>query len=84
MLFSYLKFYDWDWLIVIFLIRLLFCSFIVLTGKIIHEISLVEVVGCTLDICLLGYYVITVGISWKIYAKAYYSAVILEYGRICM
>jgi len=54
----------------------------VLTGKILHEISLVEVIGCTLDICLLGYYVITVGISCKIYTKAY-SAVILEYGR-CM
>jgi len=72
-----------DRLIVIFPIRLLFCSFIVLTGKILHEISLVEIIGCTLDICLLGYYVIMVGISCKMYAKAYYSAVILEYGR-CM
>lgn len=44
---------------------MLFCSFISLTEKVLHEISLVEIVGCTLNICFLGYYVIMVGISRK-------------------
>ncbi|KAL0117042.1 hypothetical protein PUN28_010124 [Cardiocondyla obscurior] len=37
--------------------------FISLTEKIIHEISLVEIIGCTLNICFLGYYVI---MEWHI------------------
>ncbi|XP_011058403.1 PREDICTED: uncharacterized protein LOC105148395 [Acromyrmex echinatior] len=31
-------------------------NFISLTEELLHEISLVEVVGCTLNICFLGYY----------------------------
>ncbi|KAK9299124.1 hypothetical protein QLX08_007744 [Tetragonisca angustula] len=31
-------------------------NFIALTENLLHEISLVEVVGCTLNICFLGYY----------------------------
>lgn len=31
-------------------------SFISLTEELLQEISLVEVVGCTLNICFLGYY----------------------------
>ncbi|XP_035737203.1 uncharacterized protein LOC118448265 isoform X1 [Vespa mandarinia] len=34
-------------------------KFISLTEEVLNEISLVEVVGCTLNICLLGYYCIT-------------------------
>ncbi|XP_015179321.1 PREDICTED: odorant receptor 13a-like [Polistes dominula] len=34
-------------------------NFISLTEEVLNEISLVEVVGCTLNICLLGYYCIT-------------------------
>ena len=33
-----------------------FYSFIALTEDLLHEISLIEVVGCTLNICFLGYY----------------------------
>lgn len=35
-------------------------SFISLTEELLHEISLVEVVGCTLNICFLGYYLLMV------------------------
>ncbi|XP_024876935.1 odorant receptor 85f-like [Temnothorax curvispinosus] len=31
-------------------------NFISLTEELLHEISLIEVVGCTLNICFLGYY----------------------------
>ncbi|KAG6804456.1 hypothetical protein HZU73_00378 [Apis mellifera caucasica] len=31
-------------------------NFIALTEDLLHEISLIEVVGCTLNICFLGYY----------------------------
>ncbi|XP_011158761.2 odorant receptor 82a isoform X2 [Solenopsis invicta] len=34
-------------------------NFISLTDKILREISLVEVVGCTMSMCLLGYYIVT-------------------------
>ncbi|XP_024876942.1 uncharacterized protein LOC112457875 [Temnothorax curvispinosus] len=37
--------------------------FISLTEKVLHEISLVEIVGCTLNLCFLGYYVI---MEWEI------------------
>lgn len=35
-------------------------SFIALTEDLLREISLVEVVGCTINICFLGYYSMTV------------------------
>lgn len=38
-------------------------SFITLTEELLHEISLVEVVGCTLNICFLGYYCMMVHIN---------------------
>ncbi|XP_072747239.1 odorant receptor 82a-like isoform X1 [Anoplolepis gracilipes] len=34
-------------------------NFISLTDKILREISMVEVVGCTLSMCFLGYYTVT-------------------------
>ncbi|XP_018344145.1 PREDICTED: odorant receptor 85c-like [Trachymyrmex septentrionalis] len=37
-------------------VRILY--FIKLTEKVLQQVSLVEVVGCTLNICLLGYYAI--------------------------
>lgn len=37
-------------------------SFISLIEELLHEISLVEVVGCTLNICFLGYYCMMVHI----------------------
>ncbi|XP_047365578.1 uncharacterized protein LOC124955335 isoform X2 [Vespa velutina] len=33
-------------------------NFISLTENLLHEVSLIEVVGCTLNMCLLGYYCI--------------------------
>jgi len=42
-------------------------SFISLTDKVLREISVVEIVGCTLNMCFLGYYTITVCISYKKY-----------------
>ncbi|KAL6259106.1 hypothetical protein P5V15_009028 [Pogonomyrmex californicus] len=37
--------------------------FISLMQKVLHEISLVEIIGCTLNICFLGYYII---MEWEI------------------
>ncbi|KAL0117061.1 hypothetical protein PUN28_010129 [Cardiocondyla obscurior] len=41
--------------------------FISLTDKVLREISVVEIVGCTLNMCFLGYYTLTVCISYKKY-----------------
>lgn len=45
-------------------------SFIALTEELLHEISLVEVVGSTLNMCFLGYYTMMVWILrrhvWKL------------------
>ncbi|XP_011880196.1 PREDICTED: uncharacterized protein LOC105568828 isoform X1 [Vollenhovia emeryi] len=41
--------------------------FISLTDKILREISVVEIVGCTLSMCLLGYYLIMVCILYEKY-----------------
>jgi len=54
-------------------------SFISLTDKVLREISVVEIIGCTLNMCFLGYYTITVCISYKKYvprkAHRYFEAV---------
>ncbi|XP_072747242.1 uncharacterized protein [Anoplolepis gracilipes] len=42
-------------------------NFISLTNKVLREVSLVEVVGCTLSMCFLGYYTIT---EWQNKASA--------------
>lgn len=46
---------------------LLSFSFISLTDKVLREISVVEIVGCTLNMCFLGYYTIMVCIAYKKY-----------------
>ncbi|KAL6259107.1 hypothetical protein P5V15_009029 [Pogonomyrmex californicus] len=43
--------------------------FISLTEKILHEIFLVEIVGCTMNMCFLGYYII---MEWEIGELASY------------
>lgn len=40
------------------------CSFVSRTEKIMNVICLVELIGCTMHICLLGYYCIMV---WKFF-----------------
>lgn len=47
----------------------------------LQEISIVETVGCTLNMCFLGYYAITVCISYKKYVPRgrYYCVIINRY-----
>ncbi|KAL6259111.1 hypothetical protein P5V15_009033 [Pogonomyrmex californicus] len=48
--------------------------FISLTDKVLREISVVEIIGCTLNMCLLGYYTIT---EWEIKNSASYITYIV-------
>ncbi|XP_050457493.1 odorant receptor 63a-like [Cataglyphis hispanica] len=48
--------------------------FISLTDKVLREISIVEIVGCTLNMCFLGYYIIT---EWNIKEPAHYITYII-------
>ncbi|XP_011880193.1 PREDICTED: uncharacterized protein LOC105568825 isoform X2 [Vollenhovia emeryi] len=48
--------------------------FISLTDKVLREISLVEIVGCTLNMCLLGYFSIT---EWETREPARYITFIV-------
>ncbi|XP_070158752.1 odorant receptor 10-like [Polyergus mexicanus] len=48
--------------------------FISLTDKVLREISIVEIVGCTLNMCFLGYYIIT---EWNINEPARYVTYIV-------
>jgi len=50
-------------------IYIIFSSFISLTDKVLREISIVEIVGCTLNMCFLGYYSLTVCILYKKYVS---------------
>ncbi|XP_018406411.1 PREDICTED: uncharacterized protein LOC108782604 [Cyphomyrmex costatus] len=48
--------------------------FIELAEKVLHKVSFVEVVGCTLNICLLGYYII---MEWENDFEIYITYIVL-------